>query len=104
MTRSLRSYVKETPNGAVVEVLVAPRAQRSAFVGFHGGVPKVSLAAPPTEGRANDELVLTIKEIFSLPRRDIELVRGDTSRRKFVLLRGISAEKAVQVLETMMPS
>ena len=104
MAHSLRPYIKETKDGIILEVLVAPRAKRSAFVGFHGGVPKVSLSAPPIEGRANDELVLLMKEIFALPRRDIELVRGDTSRRKFILLRGISPEKVVQVLETMASS
>lgn len=104
MTHALPSYIKETKDGILLQVLVTPRAKRSTFVGFHGGVPRVSLAAPPIEGRANDELVLLMKDIFSLPRRDIELLRGDTSRRKVVLLRGISAQKVVQVLESIATS
>ncbi len=101
MSSALPSYIKETKDGIILEVLVAPRAKRTAFVGFHGGVPKVSLAAPPIEGRANDELVLLMKDLFFLPRRDIELIRGDTSRCKLVLLRGMAAQKVVQVLESI---
>jgi uncharacterized protein len=101
VVQQLPSYIRESKDGVVLEVVVAPRAKRSAFVGFHGGVPKVSLAAPPIDGRANEELVLLLKGVFTLPARDIELVRGDSSRRKFVHLRGISAEKAVQVLESI---
>jgi len=104
VTHSLPSFIKETKDGILLEVLVAPRAKRSTVVGFHGGVPKVSLAAPPVEGRANDELILLIKDLFALPWRDIELIRGDTSRRKVVLLRGISAQKVVQVLDSVISS
>lgn len=94
-------YIKRSKDGLVLEVVVAPRAKRSACLGFHGGVPKMSLAAPPIEGRANEELVLLLKELFCLPGRNIELIKGDSSRRKFVLLRGIPAEKVVQVLESI---
>ena len=87
-----------------MEVVVAPRAKRSTFVGFHRGYPKIALAAPPVEGRANEELHSFLKELLGLPGRNIELVRGDTSRRKAVLLRGITAEKVSQLLETLKAS
>ncbi len=100
MTDSTLQYLRATKDGLILEVVVAPRAKRSKFVGFHGGYPKVSLAAPPIEGRANEELVSLLKELFGIPGRDIELIRGDTSKRKAVLLRGISPEKVLQMLET----
>ena len=100
MTSSSPPFLRNSKEGLILEVVVAPRAKRSKFVGFHGGYPKISLAAPPIEGRANEELVSLLKELFGIPGRDIELIRGDTSKRKAVLLRGISTEKVLQVLET----
>ena len=100
MTSSAPPFLRTSKEGLILEVVVAPRAKRSKFVGFHGGYPKISLAAPPIEGRANEELVSLLKELFGIPGRDIELIRGDTSKRKAVLLRGISTEKVLQVLET----
>lgn len=93
-------FLRASQEGLILEIVVAPRAKRSKFVGFHGGYPKIALAAPPIEGRANEELVSFLKDLLGIPGRDIELVRGDTSKRKAVLLRGISPEKALQVLET----
>jgi len=100
VTSSAPPFLRTSKEGLILEVVVAPRAKRSKFVGFHGGYPKISLAAPPIEGRANEELVSLLKELFGIPGRDIELIRGDTSKRKAVLLRGISTEKVLQVLET----
>jgi uncharacterized protein (TIGR00251 family) len=100
VTTSSHPYLRASKDGLILEVVVAPRAKRSTFVGFHGGYPKIALAAPPVEGRANDELFSFLKELFGMPGRDIELIRGDTSRRKAVLLRGVSTEKVLQVLET----
>lgn len=100
MTGSTLQYLRATKDGLILEIVVAPRAKRSKFVGFHGGYPKIALAAPPIEGRANEELVSFLKELLGIPGRDIELIRGDTSKRKAVLLRGISTEKVLQVLET----
>ena len=99
MTSSAPPFLRPSNEGLILEVVVAPRARRSKFVGFHGGYPKISLAAPPIEGRANEELVSFLKELLGIPGRDIELVRGDASKRKAVLLRGISTEKVLQVLE-----
>lgn len=93
-------YLRVSKDGVTLEVIVTPRAKRSKFVGFHGGFPKISLAAPPIEGRANEELIDFLQALFGLSGRDIELVRGDTSRRKTVLLRGISPEKVAQLLES----
>lgn len=100
MTDASPPFLRASKEGLILEVVVAPRAKRSKFVGFHGGYPKISLAAPPIEGRANEELVSFLKELLGIPGRDIELIRGDASKRKAVLLRGISTEKVLQVLET----
>lgn len=88
----------------LVEVYVAPRAKRSQLTGLHGGYPKIALAAPPIEGRANEELIAFLRDLFGLPRSRIELVRGDTSKRKLLLLKGVSVEQARQRLENSQKS
>ena len=51
----------------------------------------MSLAAAPVEGEANRELVETLSAALGLPRRDVTIVRGDSSRVKLVLARGLTA-------------
>lgn len=100
MTNALPTYLRVTKDGVVLEVFVAPRAKPSKVVGLHGGFPKIALAAPPIEGRANEALVDFLKELFGVPGRNLELVRGDTSRRKAVLIREMPPERVVQLLES----
>jgi uncharacterized protein (TIGR00251 family) len=67
---------------------VQPGAKRSEIVGLHGDALKLKLAAPPVEGRANEALLKFIAKLFDVPLRDVELKRGDQSRRKLVVIVG----------------
>jgi uncharacterized protein (TIGR00251 family) len=73
-----------------VEVHVVPRASRSAVVGVHDGCLKVTLDAPPVDGAANDALVALLAKLLGRPRRDVMLVRGQSSRRKTLAIAGAS--------------
>ena len=81
----------------LVEVHVVPRASKTAIAGLHGGRIKVSLAAPPVDGAANDELVAFFAKALGRPKRDVELIRGETSRQKTLAIRGVTAD-AVRAL------
>jgi len=100
MTRPLPAFLRMTKDGVILEVFVTPRAKRSQVVGLHGGFPKIALAAPPIEGRANEALLDFLKELLGVSGRDLTLLRGDTSRRKAILIRGITPERVVQLLES----
>ena len=73
---------------------VSPGATRSGVVGRHGDSWKLRVAAAPERGLANDALVALLSDALRLPRRDIELVTGETARDKVVVLRGLTAEEA----------
>ena len=45
---------------------------------------------PPLEGRANLALIAFLVELFSVPKNAVELVTGELSRSKVVLLRGVT--------------
>jgi uncharacterized protein (TIGR00251 family) len=83
-----------TREGAVrVEVQAKPRARQSRIASVREGALVVQLAAPPVDGAANEELVTTLAGALGVPRRDVVLVRGDTSRTKMVEVRGLSADE-----------
>ena len=63
---------------------VQPGASRTEVAGTHGDALKVRLAAPPVDGKANAELLRFLAEAFGVPRRNVTLVRGETSRAKVV--------------------
>ena len=84
--------------GIVLSVRVSPRASTSRIAGVIEGELKVSLHAPPTEGQANRELLRVLSKSLSIPKSRMEILSGETSRSKRVLIRDVSLEEIVQAL------
>ena len=78
---------------ARLTVKVHPRAKRSALTGRLGDAWKLSLAAPPVDGKANDECVRFFAEFAKVPRSRVRIVMGLTSRLKVVEIEGVSQEE-----------
>ena len=72
------------------EVHAKPRAKKSAIRGEHGGALEVSLAAPPVDGAANEELVRFLSDVFGISKSQISIVRGEAARVKLVEIRGVT--------------
>ncbi|EPP35427.1 hypothetical protein CP10139811_1012 [Chlamydia ibidis] len=70
----------------ILEVKVTPKAKENKVLGFEGDVLKVRVTDPPDKGKANDAVVSVLAKALSLPKRDVTLVSGETSRRKKILL------------------
>ena len=78
---------------ARLTVKVHPRARRSAMKGRMGDAWKLDLAAPPVEGKANDECVRFLAELVGVPRARVRVVTGLTSRTKVVEIEGVTQEE-----------
>jgi uncharacterized protein (TIGR00251 family) len=92
------TFAREGAGGAVLELLVQPRASRSRVVGEHDGRLKIQLAAPPVDGEANAALVEFLADLLEVKRADVVLLAGETGRRKRVRVAGVTAAAASAVL------
>jgi uncharacterized protein (TIGR00251 family) len=92
-------WLKEVPGGVELLVLVQPRASRTKLVGEHDGRLKIALAAPPVDGEANAALIGFLSDELSVRKSELELLDGQTGRRKRVLVRGVTAASALGVLQ-----
>ncbi len=79
---------------ARIAVKVHPRAKRSAFAGRLGDAWKLDLAAPPVDGKANEECVRYLAEWAGVPRARVRIVSGATARRKVVEIEGMAQADA----------
>jgi uncharacterized protein (TIGR00251 family) len=77
---------------ARLTVKVHPRARRSALAGRLGDAWKLALAAPPVDGKANDECVRFLAELAGVPRSRVRIVVGLTSHLKVVEIEGVPQE------------
>jgi len=87
--------ITEITGGLRFEVRVQPRSSRNQVVGEQAGALKVKLTAPPVDGEANAALIDFLSGCLKLPRRDICLVKGETSRCKMVEIMGISRDEFI---------
>ena len=82
----------ETSDGVLLRLVVSPGAGETKAVGRHGDALKLRVAAVPEKGRANDEVVRFLADLFEAKKAEIELKSGDASRKKTVLVKGVDAE------------
>ena len=87
-------WVRDDPTGAVIDLVVQPRASRTRVVGEHDGRLKIQLAAPPVDGEANAALVAFLADAVGVRKADVVLLAGEAGRRKRVRVAGISAAQA----------
>ena len=91
-------WLTDTPAGAILNLRIVPRAAKNAIQGEHGDALKIRLCAPPVDGAANAALIEFLAETFDLPRARVQLLSGQTSRNKRVLLSGCSSSSVRSLL------
>jgi uncharacterized protein len=79
--------------GITLAVRLTPKGGREAIDGVElladgRAVLKVRVAAPPSEGEANDALIRLIANTLGVPPRDVTLASGATGRVKRLLVTG----------------
>jgi len=82
-----------TNEGVLIAVRVVPRAARAGLAGIRENALLVRLNAAPVDGAANAELIEVLADALGVPKRAISISVGERSRRKTVLIRGLSADE-----------
>lgn len=83
----------------IVDIQVVPNAAKTQVDGLYGeqdtiAALKVRLNAPPVDGKANEALLKWLAGQLGIPRKSLEVVHGQTSRRKQLRLSAEVAAKA----------
>ena len=89
--------------GVLLQLSVMPNAKLTEVDGLHDGALRVRLAAPPIDGRANEALVAWLAKSLGVPKRSVEVLRGESGRRKQVAIavtRDVAAQWLAEVLKS----
>jgi uncharacterized protein len=85
--------IQESDAGITFAVKVHPRAKKNAITGERGDALKVSLTAPPIDGRANDACIDFFAKLLKVPRSSVTIASGHSSRSKVIRVAELSAEE-----------
>lgn len=82
------SYIIPQGTQTILKIYVQPGASRNEVVGPFGEplLLKIKIKAPPVDGAANEAVVAFIAEILTIRKSQVEFIRGETSRKKDLLI------------------
>lgn len=92
------NFAEDIADGCTLAVRVHPGAKKNDVAGLHAGAVKISLTAPPVDGRANEALIEFVAGLLRIPRARVSLVGGMTSRMKVLRITGKSAAEVQAAL------
>ena len=90
------SYVislSSSPTGVSFAVKIHPWAKKNAITGEVGDALKLSLTAPPVDGRANEACIDFFANLLKVQRSSVTIASGQKNRRKVIRVAGLSLEE-----------
>ena len=82
--------LRDADGGTVLKVRAAPGASRDRIVGRLGDALKIAVRVAPEKGKANHAILAVLARQLRVPARALEILGGQTSRDKRVLVRGMT--------------
>ncbi|WP_455204443.1 DUF167 family protein [Kaarinaea lacus] len=91
-TASVAPWCRWQGADLLLQILVQPKSSKDQIVGTYddplkGGQLKIKITAAPVDGKANQHLIKFLAKSFKVSKADIDIVSGETSRSKRVLIR-----------------
>ncbi len=90
--------IKPHPRGYLLMIKATPKSSRSAIAGWEADSLKVRVAAAPEKGAANLALLKFLANTFDIPVSQLELLSGETSRHKRLLICGLTLQQIQEKL------
>ena len=81
-----------------ISVQVVPRSSKVSITTEGKNSFKVKLTSPPVDGAANKQLIEVLAGRLSVPKRTIEIVSGEHSRRKMVQIAELKEDEIARRL------
>ena len=77
--------IRETENGLIIRLKIVPNSSKNEII-LEDEFIKVKVTAQPIENKANKALIEFLSKQFKIPKTKIQILKGETSKEKTVLL------------------
>ncbi len=92
--------LKKVEEGLLLTVKIAPNASKNEIIKDETGI-KIKLTAQPIEGKANKALIEFLSKRFKIPKTSIQILKGETSKEKTLLIKIIDNDKISLIHEIL---
>jgi len=83
---------------ARIKVTVSPKATKTRVAGTYADSIKIQVAAAPERGKANAELTAFVAKKLGVPKSDVNLKSGASSKSKIIEIKGMSTRRVAEIL------
>lgn len=95
----MSDIIRSGPGDSVeVDVQVVPRSSAEKVGERHGDRLKLHVTAPPVDGEANAALTRLVAKAIGVAKREVEIVRGATGRKKTLRISGTTVDAVRKAL------
>lgn len=82
--------------GLTLSLKISPNASKNEIIKTQDGL-KIKITAPPVDGKANKSLIEFLSKTFKIPKSSIEILRGETSKEKTLLIKITDDDKIAMI-------
>jgi len=93
MSNDINDCFKITGNDIKIKVKIVPGSSKNKIIGAYNNALKISIAAPPVEGKANKKCIAYLAKYFDVAKSKIEIISGQTGKNKLIKIYDISQEE-----------
>ena len=92
------TYLREINGNTVIHCRIQPAASKTTVAGIYDNQIKITLAAPPVDGKANKTLKAFIAKKLHISKSRVSIIKGDKNKSKQVLCSDILPETVKEIL------
>jgi len=97
-------FLRSSKQGVLIDIHLQPGARHEGIKGIHGERLKLAVNSPPVDGKANKRARTFLSSFFHIPKSDVELISGGSSRQKSFLLKGMKRDDVVSAVSAALGS
>lgn len=90
--------LRETKDGIVITLKISPNASKNEIIKSEECL-KVKITAQPIDGKANKALIEYLSKQLKIPKSSIEILKGETSKEKTLLIKVFDEQKVSDIKE-----
>ncbi|WP_417733084.1 DUF167 domain-containing protein [Rosistilla oblonga] len=95
--------IETTPreNQLIFAIHVSAGSRRNEVGGQHDGALRVAVTQAPEKGKANAAIIKLLAKTLGISKSQLEIISGDTHRRKTIAAAQIDPQQIDQQLQTL---
>jgi len=100
-----QDYLEDIKNGVRLKIVVKPNSKKQEIkIDSEKKYLQISVKSPPDKGKANKELLKLLAKQLETSTANLNIVSGQTTRDKLILVTNITIEDIKKKIETVRKS